>query len=126
MIRITHRGDFSKTTTFLKKLQQQKYRNALSKYAEEGLTALQSATPEDTGVTANSWSYKIEVSRSKLIIRWINDNVTTSGVPVVILLQYGHGTTGGTFVEGKDFINPVMKPIFDKISNNIWKEVISG
>lgn len=120
----TQRGDFSKTKRYLRKLKEKNYRPILERYANEGLRILQSATPEDTGVTADSWSYKIVINRSKFSIQWLN-NHTNNGIPIVILLQYGHGTRGGTFVEGRDFINPGMKPLFEKISEEIWKEVTS-
>jgi hypothetical protein len=120
----TQRGDFSKTKRYLRKLKEKNYRPILERYANEGLRILQSATPEDTGVTADSWSYKIVINGSKFSIQWLN-NHTNNGIPIVILLQYGHGTRGGTFVEGRDFINPGMKPLFEKISEEIWKEVTS-
>lgn len=120
----TQRGDFNRTEKYLRGLKSKNYRPILERYANEGLTLLRSATPKESGVTADSWSYKINIDRSKFSIQWFN-NHTNEGIPIIILLQYGHGTTGGTFVEGRDFINPVMKPLFEKISENIWKEVIS-
>lgn len=120
----TQRGDFSRTERYLRKLKEKNYRPILERYANAGLQILRSATPEDTGVTADSWSYKIVINRSKFSIQWLN-NHENNGIPIVILLQYGHGTRGGTFVEGRDFINPGMKPLFEKISEEIWKEVTS-
>jgi hypothetical protein len=117
-------GDFSNTQRYLKRLREKNYRPILEKYANEGLSLLRSATPKDSGLTADSWSYKIVINRSKFSIQWLNDH-KNDGIPIVILLQYGHGTRGGTFVEGRDFINPSMKPLFEKISADIWKEVTS-
>lgn len=121
---ITQKGDFANTERYLKKLKTKDYRPILERYANEGLRLLRSATPKDTGETADSWTYKIVINRTKFSIHWLNDS-KNNGVPIVILLQYGHGTTGGTFVEGRDFINPVMRPLFDQISTEIWKEVTS-
>lgn len=120
----TQRGDFNRTEKYLTKLKTKNYRPILEKYANEGLKVLRSATPKETGVTADSWSYRIVISGSKFSIQWLNDH-RSDGIPIVILLQYGHGTRGGTFVEGRDFINPVMRPLFEKISDDIWKEVTS-
>jgi hypothetical protein len=120
----TQKGDFSRTEKYLTKLKTKNYRPILERYANEGLSLLRSATPKETGETADSWTYKIVINRSKFSIQWLNDH-KNNGLPIVILLQYGHGTTGGTFVEGRDFINPVMRPLFDKISTDIWKEVTS-
>lgn len=123
-IRFTQRGDFSRTQKYLLKLKSKDYRPILEKYANQGLTALQSSTPKDTGETANAWTYRIISNRSRFGIQWFN-NHTNDGIPIIILLQYGHGTSGGLFVEGRDFINPVMRPLFEKISEDIWKEVTS-
>lgn len=123
-ITFTQRGDFNKTQKYLTKLKSKNFRPILEKYANEGLILLRSATPKETGLTADSWSYRIVVNGSKFSIQWLN-NHTNNGLPIIILLQYGHGTRGGTFVEGRDFINPVMRPLFDKISEDIWKEVAS-
>lgn len=120
----TQRGDFSKTEKYLKGLKDKNYRPILERYANEGLSLLRSATPKDSGLTADSWSYKIVVNRSGISIQWYNSH-SNDGIPIIILLQYGHGTTGGTFVEGRDFINPPMRPLFEKISEAIWKEVTS-
>lgn len=123
-ITFTQRGNFSKTEKYLKGLKNKNYRAILERYANEGVNLLRSVTPKDSGETSSAWSYKIITNRSGFSIQWFNTS-TNDGIPIIILLQYGHGTTGGTFVEGRDFINPVMKPLFEKISENIWKEVIS-
>lgn len=123
-IKFTQRGDFSRTHKYLTKLKTKNYRPILERYANVGLNALRSATPKDTGETSSSWSYKVIVTRTGFGIQWFNSH-TNNNIPIVILLQYGHGTRGGTFVEGRDFINPAMKPIFERISEEIWKEVTS-
>ena len=123
MIKFTQRGNFNNTERFLKGAGKINYRAILTKYALEGVTALRDNTPKDTGLTADSWDYEILVrGAGNFSITWTNTHLV-DGIPVVILLQYGHGTRGGTFVEGRDFINPAMRPIFDKIAENIWKEV---
>ena len=118
-------GDFSKVTKYLNSIKGRNYRSTLEKYAEEGVQALRDNTPIDTGITSESWAYEIVTTAKGFSIIWTNSNVTDSGVPIVILLQYGHGTRSGSFVQGIDFINPTMKPIFDKIVESLWKEVES-
>lgn len=99
------------------------FRN-LEKYAREGVTALASATPVDSGETAASWDYEIQKGNGKVSIYWTNSNIN-DGVPIAVILQYGHGTNGGGYVQGRDYINPAIRPIFDKIAENAWKEVTS-
>lgn len=123
-IKFRHRGSFSKTEKFLVRAKDKNYQPILDKYGREGVEALRQATPEDSGQTANSWNFEIVTKRSGFSIHWTNSNIV-DGVPIVILLQYGHGTRSGTFVEGRDFINPAMRPLFDKIAENLWKEVAS-
>lgn len=94
----------------------------LEKYGREGAKALENATPVKTGLTAASWSYRVEKNGNGYSVSWFNGNVS-NGIPIVILLQYGHGTTGGTYVQGVDFINPALAPIFEKLAEAIWKEV---
>lgn len=124
-ITFRHRGSFKKTEKFLNDNKKRNYRSILEKYAREGLELLRAETPEDTGLTADSWNFEIIENKSGFKIVWTNSNIV-DGVPVAILIQYGHGTQSGTYVEGRDFINPVMQPLFDRISENIWKEVISS
>ena len=124
MFKIKHSGSFKNTETLFSKAKTVDYLRILDKYAREGVDALSSATPIDSGLTASSWDYEIEIKGKNFSITWTNSN-TKDGVPVAILLQYGHGTRNGGFVQGQDFINPAIKPIFDKISNTIWKEVTS-
>lgn len=123
MITFRHRGGFDKSQLFLTRIKKLNQDQILRRYAEEGVSALRVATPKDTGLSSESWKYEIVQDSSGFRIFWTNDNLTENGVPVVILLQYGHGTGTGGFVEGEDFINPAIRPIFDKISENIWKEV---
>lgn len=122
MIRITHKGDFSKTTNFLKKAKLAKIRTIAEEYGRKGVAALASATPVDTGVTAASWFYKIEGKNGSTSITFCNSNIQ-NGVPIAIILQYGHGTRNGGWVEGRDYINPALKPIFDELANKAWREV---
>lgn len=122
MIRVRHRGDFSKTTKFLKNANRANYMAILEKYGKEGVAALASATPVESGETANSWYYEIVRNRGSVSIRFLNSNIQ-NGVPIAIILQYGHGTGTGGWVQGRDYINPAIQPIFDKIANDAWKEV---
>ena len=94
----------------------------LDKYGREGVAALSSATPVDTGLTANSWHYKIEQRSGSVSIVFYNSNIQ-NGVPIAIILQYGHGTRNGGWVQGRDYINPAIQPVFDKITEDAWREV---
>lgn len=122
MIKIRQKGDFSKLTRFLEKAKKNVRISDLDKYGREGVAALSSATPVDTGTTANSWYYKIENKSGSVKISFYNSNIQ-NGVPIAIILQYGHGTRNGGWVEGRDYINPAIQPIFDKITNDAWREV---
>lgn len=122
MVVITHRGNFNKTEKFLQGADKINYRKILEGYAQEGVRALASATPVDSGLTANSWDYKINTSKGSFSISWTNSNVN-DGVPIAIILQYGHGTGTGGFVQGIDYINPAIQPIFQKIADSVWLEV---
>lgn len=122
MIKFRQKGDFSKVTKYLAKVKDVAKLNNLDKYGREGVAALASATPVDSGLTANSWSYKIERQSGSVSISFHNTNIN-KGVPIAIILQYGHGTKNGGWVEGRDYINPAILPIFDKIANDAWKEV---
>ena len=124
-ISFSSKGDFSKTIKFLNKVKNVKINNILSKYGEIGVNALSQATPKDSGVTSRSWNYKIEVNNDNASIVWYNTNVV-KGVNIAVILQYGHGTRNGGWVEGIDYINPAMKPIFDKIADQVWKEVTNN
>ena len=122
MIKFTHKGDFSKVTKYFKKIQKGINVNSLNKYGQRGVEALASNTPVDTGKTANSWYYEIENKNGIARISFCNSNIQ-NGVPIAIILQYGHGTRNGGWVEGRDYINPAIQPIFDEITKNAWKEV---
>lgn len=122
MIRFRQRGDFNKTEKFLKKSFGRDYLDVLEKYAKQGVAALSAATPVDTGLTAISWEYEIIQNDSAISIIWKNLN-EHNGVNIAIILQYGHGTRNGGYVQGRDYINPALKPIFDKMADAAWKEV---
>lgn len=122
MAAIVVRGDFHNLEHFLRRMKTQDLYKSLDKYGELGVSALASATPVDTGNTAASWNYEIETTKHGIRISWTNSNVN-DGVPIAVLLQYGHATRSGTFVEGRDYINPAILPIFDDIAESIWKEV---
>lgn len=122
MISFRQKGDFSKLTRFLEKLKESVCLGDLDKYGREGVAALASATPVDSGLTANSWYYKIENKNGSVKISFYNSNIQ-NGVPIAIIIQYGHGTKNGGWVQGIDYINPVIQPIFIKIADSAWKEV---
>lgn len=122
MIGFRQKGDFSQTVKFLKKANTDRILACLEKYGREGVAALASATPVDTGNTAKSWYYTIEKTKNTAKITFGNSNIQ-NGIPVAILLQYGHGTGTGGWVQGRDYINPAIQPIFDKIADAAWKEV---
>ena len=122
MISFRQKGDFSKANKYFMKVKDVAKLTNLDKYGREGVAALASATPVDTGVTANSWTYKIQRQNGSVAISFHNTNIN-KGVPIAIVLQYGHGTRNGGWVEGRDYINPAIRPIFDKIADTAWKEV---
>lgn len=122
MITFRHKGDFSKSMRFLERLKETVKLGDLDKYGREGVAALSSMTPVDSGLTANSWSYEIVRSNGVVKIEFHNSNVN-EGVPIAVILQYGHGTGTGGWVEGRDYINPAIQPIFDKIVDDAWREV---
>lgn len=122
MISFRQKGDFSKLTNFLEKAKEAVKIGDLDRYGREGVVALESATPVDSGLTAESWKYKIENKNGSITISFFNSNIQ-NGVPIAVILQYGHGTKNGGWVQGRDYINPAIKPIFDKIAENAWREV---
>lgn len=122
MIKFRQKGDFSKLTKFLERAKETVKLGELDKYGRAGVAALASATPVDTGLTASSWFYQIENKNGRVKISFHNSNIQ-NGVPIAIILQYGHGTGTGGWVEGRDYINPAVQPIFDEIVNNAWREV---
>lgn len=123
-ISFVHRGDFRKTEKLLKKSLGINYRDVLEKYAQQGVAALSSATPVNTGLAASSWGYEIIQNGSSISIIWTNSDIE-NGFPVAIMLQYGHATRGGGYVQGIDYINPALRPIFSKLAEAAWKEVTS-
>lgn len=122
MIKLRQKGDFSKLTRFLEKAKEAVRLGDLDKYGREGVTALASATPVDSGLTADSWRYEITNKQGSAKITFYNSNIQ-NGVPIAIILQYGHGTRNGGWVQGRDYINPAIQPIFDKIVNEAWRGV---
>lgn len=122
MISFRQKGDFSKFSTYLEKLKSFGHLSLLDKYGQKGVAALSSATPVESGLTANSWSYKITNTKNSISINFYNSNIQ-NGVPIAIILQYGHGTKNGGYVQGKDYINPAIQPVFDEIVEEAWKEV---
>lgn len=122
MITFKQKGDFSKLTRYFERVKKAVKLSDLDKYGREGVAALASATPVDTGKTASSWNYKIEYSDGSVSITFNNTNIN-KGVSIAIILQYGHGTRNGGWVEGRDYINPAIQPIFDRITESAWREV---
>ena len=122
MISFRHKGDFSKFTRFLERAKETVRIGDLDRYGREGVAALASATPVDSGRTANSWYYEIQQGQSSVTITFNNSHIN-AGVPIAIILQYGHGTGTGGWVQGRDYINPAIQPIFDKLANDAWREV---
>ena len=122
MITFKHKGDFPKINRHLERLKEVARLGILDKYGREGVAALKSATPMDTGKTADGWYYEIEHTKQSSAIRFNNSNVN-DGVPIAIILQYGHGTGTGGWVEGRDYINPAVQPVFDRIKSEVWREV---
>lgn len=122
MITFRQKGDFSKLTRYLERVKEVVKLGDLDKYGRAGVAALASATPVDTGLTASSWYYEISNKNGSAMISFHNSNIQ-NGVPIAIILQYGHGTRNGGWVEGRDYINPAIRPIFDRIADDAWKEV---
>lgn len=123
-ISFRHKGDFSKTEKFFNALLKMEYLNVLERYGKAGVSALAAATPKESGETAASWNYEIIHNRKETSIVFTNSNVQ-DGVNIAIILQYGHGTRNGGYVTGRDYINPAIQPIFDKMADDVWKEVIN-
>lgn len=126
MIVVHQHGDFKKLTRFLERAKETVHLGILDKYGKRGVEALAAATPKDTGLTASSWSYKIENKPGQSAsISFYNSNIQ-NGIPIAVILQYGHGTKNGGWVEGRDYINPAIQPIFDEIAESAWEEVINA
>lgn len=124
MISFRQKGDFSKLNRYFEKLKEAAKIGVLDKYGRAGVEALSSATPTRTGVTAASWSYKINRKNGSVSLDFYNSNIN-KGVPIAIIIQYGHGTGTGGWVEGIDYINPAIQPLFKKLADDAWKEVTS-
>ena len=122
MITFRQKGDFSKASRYLERLKEAAKLGVLDKYGREGVAALASATPTETGLTASSWTYEIERKGSSVSIVYKNSNIN-KGVPIAVILQYGHGTGTGGWVQGRDYITPAIQPVFDRIADEAWKEV---
>lgn len=123
IVSVTNKGDFQKTERFLSGIIGSHYRRKLEHYGELGVRALSAATPRDSGKTASSWGYEIVEEDGRLAVHWTNTNINNY-VNIAIILQYGHATRNGGWVEGIDYINPTMKPIFEEMARVAWKEVI--
>lgn len=117
------KGNFKNTERFLKRANRFNIDQLLERYGQEGVEALRATTPKDTGLTANSWYYKVKKETDRITITWSNSNIQ-NGVPIAVILQYGHATRNGGYVEGIDYINPAMRPIFDRIAARAWEEVM--
>lgn len=124
-IKFTSRGSFNKTERFLAAVGKLDISKVLKNQGEAGVRALSAATPEDSGLAASSWDYEIRQNGRSVSIIWTNSDIE-SGFPVALMLQYGYGTGTGGYVQGRDYINPVMKPIFDEIADTVWKAVTSA
>ena len=123
MISFEQHGDFKKLTRFLERVKERIGLGILNKYGRLGVDALASATPKDTGKTALSWYYEIQNEGGVAILRFCNSNLEDDWCPIAIILQYGHATKNGGWVEGRDYINPAIQPIFDELAKEAWKEV---
>ena len=123
MITIRHRGSLSKTARFLERAKHAVRIADLDRFGREGVAALASATPVESGLTASSWYYEITYTKAGATITFKNSNIQ-NGVPIAIILQYGHGTGTGGWVEGRDYINPAIQPIFDRLADEAWREVV--
>lgn len=122
MITITSKKGWNKTEKLLKNSLGSKWYSVLEKYGAQGVQALSSATPIDSGKTSSSWNYEIVKKQDKVSVIWNNSNIQ-NGVNIAIILQYGHGTGTGGYVQGRDYINPALRPIFDTMVDAAWKEV---
>lgn len=118
-------GGFTKTERFLNRMKRREYLNVLDEFGRDGVQALRNATPVDSCATAEAWDYEIKRARDYTEIVWTNSNIN-DGVPIAVIIQYGHGTGTGGYVQGRDYINPAIRPIFDKIAEKAWKVVTSA
>ncbi len=125
MIVVEAKGNFKRLDAFLNKMSRGDLFKELDKFGREGVNALASATPIDSGMTASAWNYEIRNSGGSWTISWTNSHIV-DGVPIAIILQYGHGTGTGGYVQGRDYINPAIQPVMDRIAENVWKAVTSA
>lgn len=124
MIKIRCRGNYNKTEKFLKDAKDlNELRQVMEKYGREGVAALSALTPIDSGETASSWEFEVIQEDDGISLVFNNNSTTKTGIPIAILLQYGHGNGRGGYVRGRDFINPAIQPIFDRLADEAWKEV---
>lgn len=121
MIKVTQKGNFEKITQYVTRVKSRDFLKSLEEYGRRGVAALRNATPVDSGLTASSWYYEITRSKNRVTLSFHNSNVNKY-VNVAIILQYGHGTGTGGWVEGRDYINPAIQPIFDQLADEAWKE----
>lgn len=122
MIKVTSKGNWNQTTAYLNRILSGEHLKALEKFGPVGVSALASATPKESSLTANSWTYEVESRAGFYKMSWLNNNIH-EGANVAILIQFGHGVRGGGYVQGRDFINPAMRPIFDQMAEEMWKAV---
>ena len=125
MIKVETKGNFDNLEGWLRKRRFEKIKNLLDKYGQEGVDALAAATPVDTGKTRDSWDYKVEITDKRIVLSWHNTNVAEGSrpIPIVFLIQYGHGTRNGGYVPPRDFINPAAIPVLEEVVRKVWKEV---
>lgn len=124
-ISFSSKGSFSKTENFLAKMSRGDIFQVLDGYGQEGVAALAAATPKESGATADAWGFKVSRGISRTTLTWTNSHIV-NGTPIAIILQHGHGTGTGGYVQGRDYINPAIKPVFDKIADRAWKAVTSA
>ncbi len=122
MITFRQRGDFSRVTRYLVKIKDPALFSVLDRFGEMGVNALKASTPTESGETADAWSYRVEQDAKSIRLAFYNSN-SNQGVPIAIILQYGHGTGTGGWVEGRDYINPALQPVFDALADQVWEEV---
>lgn len=122
MLGVTTSGSFKNTDAFFKRMQSSDIQKTVKKYGVKGMDALSNATPEDTGETAKSWKYEVTKKPGEITIGWHNTH-EEKGLPIAILVQYGHATRDGGYIPGRDFVNPAMRPVFDQISDEVWRQV---
>ena len=123
MISVSHKGNFNNLETLINRVLRRDYLNILAEYGRKGVEALRAATPVDTGLTRDSWGYEITSNSKKTSIYWTNSNIQ-NGIPIAIILQYGHGTKNGGYVQGVDYINPALAPVFRQMANEAWRRIV--